>query len=72
MSSSYDKTTTSNQYNVLPHIKDNDVFSIWNYGSKTVGGKRRKTGNGKTYRRGKIGKGRRTRNRRHKITNKYK
>ena len=66
MSSSYDKNSVSLQDNVLPPLKDNGVFSVWNYGSKSVGGKRRKTRGSKkntrkTYKRGKIGKGRRTR-----------
>ena len=42
---------------VLPEFKDHNVYSAWNYGAK--GGRRKKT-----YKRGKIGKGRRTRNRR--------
>ena len=42
---------------VLPAFKDHNVYSAWNYGAK--GGRRKKT-----YKRGKIGKGRRTRNRR--------
>ena len=67
MSSSYDKNSISNQENVLPPLKDNGVFSAWNYGSKSVGGKRRKSriskkSTRKTYKRGKVGKGRRTRN----------
>ena len=65
MSSSYDKNAVSVQDNVLPPLKDNGVFSVWNYGSKSVGGKRRKSRvskkTRKTYKRGKIGKGRRTR-----------
>lgn len=65
MSSSYDKNAVSVQDNVLPPIKDNGVFSAWNYGSKSLGGKRRKSRvSRKTYKRGKIGKGRRTRSRR--------
>jgi hypothetical protein len=66
MSSSYDKNSALTQDNVLPPVKDNGVFSAWNYGSKAVGGKRRKSRSSKkntrkTYKRGKIGKGRRTR-----------
>jgi len=43
-------------------VKDNGVFSAWNYASKSSGGKRRvkKT---RHYKRGKVGKGRRTRRR---------
>ena len=66
MSSSYDKNSVLNQDNVLSPAKDNGVFSAWNYGSKAVGGKRRKMRGSKkntrkTYKRGKIGRGRRTR-----------
>jgi hypothetical protein len=51
--------------NQIIQVKDNSVFSAWNYASKVSGGKRRKTGKEKTrrYKRGKIGKGRRTRRR---------
>jgi hypothetical protein len=68
MSSSYASTLLKNQDNVLPPLKDNAVFSVWNYGSKAIGGKRRKSSvskkTRKTYKRGKISKGRRTRSRR--------
>lgn len=51
---------------LILQVKDNTVFSAWNYGSKSVGGRRRKSrvskkNTRKTYKRGKIGKGRRTR-----------
>lgn len=41
-------------------VKDNGVFSAWNYGAKLSGGRVKKT---RRYKRGKIGKGRRTRRR---------
>ena len=56
----------SNSSNQILQVKDNSVFSAWNYASKVSGGKRRKTGvsrkvKTRRYKRGKIGKGRRTR-----------
>ena len=56
----------SNSSNQILQVKDNSVFSAWNYASKVSGGRRKKTvvskkRKGKTYKRGKIGKGRRTR-----------
>ena len=62
MSTNYDIKSVSNPETIL-HIKDNGVFSPWNYSSKSVGGGRRrklkKSTRGKPKR--KIGKGRRTR-----------
>jgi hypothetical protein len=48
--------------NQIIQVKDNGVFSAWNYASKVSGGKRR-VKNTRRYKRGKIGKGRRTRRR---------
>jgi hypothetical protein len=62
MSTNYDIKSVSNPETIL-HIKDNGVFSAWNYSSKNTGGGRRrklkKSTRGKPKR--KIGKGRRTR-----------
>ena len=48
--------------NQIIQVKDNSVFSAWNYASKVSGGRRRvkKT---RRYKRGNVGKGRRTRRR---------
>lgn len=61
MSSTYDSKSMMNPSQIL-QVKDNGVFSAWNYASKVSGGKRRvkKT---RRYKRGKVGKGRRTRRR---------
>ena len=54
----YDSKFISNQ-NMILNTKDNSVFSNWRYSSRISGGKKRsKT---RKYKRGKIGKGRRTR-----------
>lgn len=61
MLTNYNSKLITNPDQIL-HVKDNNVFSAWNYASKLSGGKRRvkKT---RRYKRGKIGKGRRTRRR---------
>jgi len=64
MATNYNLNTINSQDQII-QAKDNGVFSAWNYSSKAVGGKRmKKRGGGKStrrYKRGKIGKGRRTR-----------
>ena len=61
MSSNYDSNTITKHDQIL-QVKDNSIFSAWNYASKVSGGRRRvkKT---RRYKRGKVGKGRRTRRR---------
>lgn len=61
MSTSYDSKSITNPEQIL-QVKDNSVFSAWNYASKLSGGKRRVKPT-RRYKRGKIGKGRRTRRR---------
>jgi hypothetical protein len=56
----------NSNYEPILQVKDNTVFSAWNYGSKSIGGRRSKLqksllGKTRRYKRGKIGKGRRTR-----------
>jgi hypothetical protein len=59
----YNSNSISNADQIL-QVKDNGVFSAWNYASRLTGGKRKHRFRGvktRRYKRGKIGKGRRTR-----------
>ena len=49
---SYNRLDMPNTNAMILHERDNGVFSAWNYGSRSVGGKRkRKTKTGKKSRR---------------------